>query len=242
MLEVRNVTRRFGGVVALDGVSFQVSAGEIVGLMGANGAGKTTLFAVIAGNIRPHSGEVIWRGQSLNGLRPDQVARRGIARTFQIVRPFFGLTVLENAAVAARFGARSLKASRDVDHAAREALAAVHLADRADHLASQLTLSGQKRLEIARAIATGSELLLLDEVMAGLTPPEIADMLEILRGLKARHRMTLVVIEHVMRALMELSDRIVVLHLGRRIAEGSPQDIANQAEVSRVYFGDHSHA
>jgi branched-chain amino acid transport system ATP-binding protein len=238
MLQIRNITRRFGGVSALDGVSFDVSAGEIVGLMGANGAGKTTLFAVIAGNIRPHGGDVIWRGQPLTGLRPDQIARRGIARTYQIVRPFLGLTVLENAATAARFGARWLRTSREVEQAARKALEIVNLGDRANELAGALTLSDQKRLEIARAIATGSELLLLDEVMAGLTPPEITGMLKILRELRDGHGITLVVIEHVMRALMQLSDRIVVLHLGRTIAEGPPQEIANQAEVSRVYFGN----
>jgi branched-chain amino acid transport system ATP-binding protein len=237
MLEIRDIVRRFGGVRALDGVSFKVSPGEIVGLMGANGAGKTTLFAVIAGNIRPHGGDVIWHGQLLTGLRPDQIARCGIARTYQIVRPFSGLTVLENAAIAARFGARWLRATRDVEREAWKALEVVNLQDRADEAAGALTLSGQKRLEIARAIATGSELLLLDEVMAGLTPPEITQMMGILRDLRARHGITLLVIEHVMRALMELSDRIVVLHVGRNIAEGLPQEIANQAEVSRVYFG-----
>ncbi|MGH7073432.1 MAG: ABC transporter ATP-binding protein [Stellaceae bacterium] len=237
MLELRGIVKRFGGVMALDGVSFGVAQGEIVGLMGANGAGKTTLFAVIAGNIVPQAGDVLWHGESLVGLRPDQIARRGIARTFQVVRPFLGLTVRENAATAARFGARQLRAPRRVDEAARDALDAVGLLNRADRMANELTLSDQKRLEIARAIATGAELLLLDEVMAGLTPPEIAEMLEILAGLRTRRGLTLLVIEHVMRALMELSDRIVVLHLGRTIAEGPPQAIAAEAEVSRVYFG-----
>jgi branched-chain amino acid transport system ATP-binding protein len=237
MLELAGVVRHFGGITALDEVSFRVAPGEIVGLMGANGAGKTTLFAVIAGNIAPQAGDVRWRGRSLIGLRPDQIARRGIARTFQIVRPFPGLTVLENAATAARFGARQLRDARKADEAAWGALHAVGLQDRAGHNAGDLTLSGQKRLEIARAIATGAELLLLDEVMAGLTPPEVADMLRILAGLRQERGLTLLVIEHVMRALMELSDRIVVLHLGRRIAEGPPKAIAAEAEVSRVYFG-----
>jgi branched-chain amino acid transport system ATP-binding protein len=240
MLELRGIARRFGGVTALDNVSFNVAPGEIVGLMGANGAGKTTLFAVIGGNLRPHAGDVIWREESIVGLRPDQIARRGIARTFQIVRPFLGLTVLENAATAARFGARNERVASRVEAAARDALGAVKLLDRANHMASELTLSGQKRLEIARAIATGAELLLLDEVMAGLTPPEIAEMIEILRGLRSGRGLTLLVIEHVMRALMQLSDRIVVLHLGRRIAEGPPKAIAAEPEVSRVYFGEHS--
>ena len=242
MLDLRNISKRFGGVIALDDVTFSVGDGEIVGLMGANGAGKTTLLAVIAGNSRPKSGDVIWRGKSLLGLRPDQIARRGIARTFQVVRPFLGLTVLENAGIAARFGARALTRASDVDAAARDALRAVHLAGRAGDLASELTLSDQKRLEIARALATGAALLLLDEVMAGLTPTEVREMIEIIRSLRNDRGLTLIVIEHVMRALMSLSDRIVVLHLGRRIAEGPPSVIADDPQVSHVYFGSHANA
>jgi branched-chain amino acid transport system ATP-binding protein len=242
MLELRNISKRFGGVMALDDVTFSVGAGEIVGLMGANGAGKTTLFAVIAGNTRPQSGDVVWRGKSLLGLRPDQIARHGISRTFQVVRPFLGLTVLENASIAARFGARTLNRTSDVSAAARDALQAVHLLHRADDLASELTLSDQKRLEIARALATGAVLLLLDEVMAGLTPTEVREMIEIIRSLRNDRGLTLIVIEHVMRALMSLSDRIVVLHLGRRIAEGSPSVVADDPQVSQVYFGSHANA
>jgi branched-chain amino acid transport system ATP-binding protein len=185
---------------------------------------------------------VIWHGKSLLGLRPDQIARRGIARTFQIVRPFLGLTVLENAAIAARFGTRALSRTSDVNAAAGDALRAVHLLDRAGDLASELTLSDQKRLEIARALATGAVLLLLDEVMAGLTPTEVREMIEIVRSLRHDRGLTLIVIEHVMRALMTLSDRIVVLHLGRRIAEGSPAAIADDPHVSHVYFGSHANA
>jgi branched-chain amino acid transport system ATP-binding protein len=242
MLDLRNISKRFGGVMALDDVTFSVGAAEIVGLMGANGAGKTTLFAVIAGNTRPQSGDVVWRGKSLLGLRPDQIARHGIARTFQVVRPFLGLTVLENASIAARFGARTLNRTSDVNAAARDALQAVHLLHRADDLASELTLSDQKRLEIARALATGAALLLLDEVMAGLTPTEVREMIEIIRSLRNDRGLTLIVIEHVMRALMSLSDRIVVLHLGRRIAEGSPSVVADDPQVSQVYFGSHANA
>jgi len=189
--------------------------------------------------MRPQSGDVVWRGKSLLGLRPDQIARHGIARTFQVVRPFLGLTVLENASIAARFGARALNRTSDVNAAARDALQAVHLLDRADDLASELTLSDQKRLEIARALATGAALLLLDEVMAGLTPTEVHEMIEIIRSLRNDRGLTLIVIEHVMRALMSLSDRIVVLHLGRRIAEGLPSAIADDPQVSHVYFGSH---
>jgi branched-chain amino acid transport system ATP-binding protein len=239
MLELRNVTKRYGGVKALDGVSFNVGPREIVGLMGANGAGKTTLFAVIAGNTRPQFGDVTWNGNSLVGLRPDQIARRGIARTFQIVRPFLGLTVVENVATAARFGTHQLNRARQINDTALAALKAVRLTDRAEDLASELTLSGQKRLEIARALATGAKLLLLDEVMAGLTPSEVSEMIEIIRSLHDVRGLTMIVIEHVMRALMTLSDRIVVLHLGKRIAEGSPKVIADDPQVTEIYFGNY---
>jgi branched-chain amino acid transport system ATP-binding protein len=236
MLELRHVGMRYGGVTALDGVSFEVRAGEIVGLMGANGAGKTTLFEAIAGNIRPTSGDILLEGVSLLGLRPDQTARRGVARTFQIVKPFAGLSVLENALVAAMFGTGG-RTSHAAAVIAKEALAAVGLQDRAKDLAGSLTLSGQKRLEIARAVATGAKLMLIDEVMAGLTPPEVHQMIAVLLSLCREKGMTLVIIEHVMRALMEMSDRIIVLHLGRCIAQGKPAEIAADATVSDVYFG-----
>jgi branched-chain amino acid transport system ATP-binding protein len=240
MLELRDVTRRFGGVTAVDQVSCRFGEGEIVGLIGANGAGKTTMLALIAGHIRPTSGDILLKDQSIVGLRPDQIARRGIARTFQIVKPFAGLTVLENAATAARFGARR-QAGRTATATAREALAIVGLDKRADDLAGELTLSGQKRLEIARAIATGANLLMLDEVMAGLTPPEVREMIEIVRDLRRERGLTLIVIEHVMRAVMELSDRVIALHLGRCIATGTPDEIAANAEVSNVYFSAKGH-
>jgi branched-chain amino acid transport system ATP-binding protein len=173
------------------------------------------------------------------GLRPDQVCRLGVARTFQIVKPFPALTVLENLRTAAMFGKSQYRRAADADEASRKVLAEVGLADMADRPASTLTLSGQKRLEIARAIATGARLVLLDEVMAGLTPTEVAQMLQTLRHLRAERGLTLLVIEHVMRALMDLCSRIVVLHLGRLIAEGSPQDIVRNEQVLSVYFGGH---
>jgi branched-chain amino acid transport system ATP-binding protein len=236
MLELREIGMRYGGVKALDGVSFCVEVGEIVGLMGANGAGKTTLFEAIAGNITPTSGDILLDGRSICGLRPDQTARSGIARTFQIVKPFSGLTVFENVQIAALFGTggRTQQAARS---AAYEALEFAGLGGRAEDLASDLTLSGQKRLEIARAVATGARLLLIDEVMAGLTPTEINQMIEILKSLRLRKQLTLIVIEHVMRALMEISDRIIVLHLGQCIARGTPSEIAADSRVSDVYFG-----
>lgn len=237
LLQVRELSLRFGGVKALEDVSLNVEEGAIVGVMGANGAGKTTLFAAIAGHQRATKGEILLRGRSILGLRPDQICRRGVARTFQTVRPFAGLTVLENVTIAALFGA-----GRQRSHAGARAEAArlvddIGLADRREWLAGDLTLSGQKRLEIARAIATGAPLVLLDEVMAGLTASEVEEMLSTIRAVHAQRCLTLLVIEHVMRALMRLSHRIVVLHLGRKIAEGTPGEIGADLEVARVYFG-----
>jgi branched-chain amino acid transport system ATP-binding protein len=239
-LSVRGLSKRFGGLTALDDVSFDVEQGRIVGVMGANGAGKTTLFSLIAGNARPTAGDIVFEGRSLRGLRPDQICRLGIARTFQIVKPFPGLTVLENLRTAAMFGHAQVHRAEQADAASREVLQELGLAQFADQPASTLTLSGQKRLEIARAIASGARLVLLDEVMAGLTPTEVKGMLATLRELHARRGLTLVVIEHVMRALMDLCSRIVVLHHGELIAQGTPQEIGANERVLSVYFGSHA--
>ena len=238
LLSVHQLGKRFGGLQAVADVSFEVARGQIVGVMGANGAGKTTLFSLIAGNNRPSTGDIVFNGRSLAGLRPDQVCRLGVARTFQIVRPFAGLTVLENLRTAAFFGRAACRDAAEADERNRVILQEVGLAPMADQPASTLTLSGQKRLEVARAIATGAELLLLDEVMAGLTPTEVAQMLETLRRLHAQRGLTLLVIEHVMRALMDLSDRIVVLDHGRLIAQGTPSEIGENPEVLAAYFGE----
>lgn len=240
LLSVRGLGKRFGGLTALDGVSFDVGAGQIVGVMGANGAGKTTLFSLIAGNARPSAGRIEFDGMPIVGLRPDQICRLGVARTFQIVKPFPSLTVLENLRTGAMFGRAQLRRVADADAASRRVLEDVGLDAAADRPASTLTLAGQKRLEIARCVATGAQLLLLDEVMAGLTPTEVAQMLATLRGLQQSRGLTLLVIEHVMRALMELCGRIVVLHHGELIAEGSPGEIGNNAKVLSVYFGAHA--
>jgi branched-chain amino acid transport system ATP-binding protein len=237
LLSVRQLGKRFGGLQALANVSFEVGRGQIVGVMGSNGAGKTTLFSLIAGNHRPSAGDMVFNGRSLAGLRPDQICRLGVGRTFQIVRPFAGLTVLENLRTAAFFGRAACRDTFDADRRNRPILEQVGLAAMADQPAGTLTLSGQKRLEVARAIATGAELVLLDEVMAGLTPTEVAQMLVTLRRLHAERGLTLVVIEHVMRALMELSDHIVVLNQGRVIAQGTPDAISKDPQVLLVYFG-----
>jgi branched-chain amino acid transport system ATP-binding protein len=239
LLSVRGLGKRFGGLTALHDVSFDVEAGRIVGVMGANGAGKTTLFALIAGNLRPSAGQIEFEGRPIVGLRPDQVCRLGIARTFQIVKPFPSLTVLENLRTGAMFGHALMRRAADADAASMQVLEDIGLAHVAHRPASSLTLSGQKRLEIARCVATGARLVLLDEVMAGLTPTEVAQMLDTLRRLQAGRGLTLLVIEHVMRALMELCGHIVVLHHGERIAEGTPAQIGENTKVLSVYFGEH---
>ena len=240
LLSVRGLGKRFGGLTALNNVSFDVEAGRIVGVMGANGAGKTTLFALIAGNVRPTAGQIDFDGKPIVGLRPDQVCRLGVARTFQIVKPFPSLTVLENLRTGAMFGHAQIRRESEADAACMQVLEEVGLANVAHRPASSLTLSGQKRLEIARCIATGARLVLLDEVMAGLTPTEVAQMLETLRRLQASRGLTLLVIEHVMRALMELCGHIVVLHHGELIAEGTPAQIGENEKVLSVYFGAHA--
>jgi len=237
LLSLDRVGKRFGGVVAVDGLSFAVEAGAILGLMGANGAGKTTAFGLIAGNLRPTSGAIRLDGQRIDGLRPHRISRLGIARTFQIVRPFPALSVLDNVATAALYGS-GREASQDRARAkARDILAEVGLAERAADPAEALTLAGRKRLEVARALATEPRLLLLDEVMAGLTATEVAEALAMIQRVQAARRLTIIIIEHVMRVLMRLCDRIVVLHHGEKIAEGPPDAVANDPVVIDAYFG-----
>ncbi len=240
LLEVESVSKRYGGVQALHEVSFGIAAGAVVGIMGANGAGKTTLFSLVAGNERPSSGDIRLRGRSIVGRRPDEICRRGVARTFQIVRPFAGLSVLENVTIAALFGAGQHASHGRAAGAARHVLGEIGLGDRADAPAGSLTLSGQKRLEIARAIATGAGFIMLDEVMAGLTPPEVEELLAAIREIRRERGLTLLVIEHVVRVLMQLCDEVLVLHLGRLIAQGSPAGVAADPAVLRAYFGAES--
>jgi branched-chain amino acid transport system ATP-binding protein len=223
--------------VALDEVSFEVADGEIVGLMGANGAGKTTLFSVIAGNLRPNAGTVTFDEQRIDGLRPDQVSRRGVARTFQIVRPFGNMTVLENVMLGSYYGRRRERSTSVAEARARDILEQLGLADRADKLARELTLAGRKRLEIARGLATEPRLLMLDEVLAGLTPTEINAAVEMIRAIHQRGGLTILMVEHVTRALMALCQRIIVLHHGKKIAEGAPAEVARDPRTVSAYLG-----
>jgi len=237
LLNVDGVIRRFRGIVALDDVSFSVEEGQIAGIMGANGAGKTTLFSIIAGNLRPNAGRIIFAGRRIDGLRPEKVSRGGIARTFQIVRPFGNMTVLENVTLGVLYGRRRERSMAAAEARAREILEQMGLAHRAQHVASQLTLAGRKRLEIARGLATEPRLLMLDEVLAGLTPAEITGAIDLIRTLHRQGNLTILMIEHVTRALMALCQRIVVLHHGKKLFEGSPEDVVRDPKTVSAYLG-----
>ena len=237
LLRLDNVGKSYGGVAALRGVSFTVAGGEIVGLMGANGAGKTTAFSLIAGTQRPTPGEIWFDGARIDRKPPYAAARLGVARTFQIVRPFGGLRVIDNLVVAAMYGHARERSRSAAEDRAREILSEVGLGRDLERRAETLTLAGRKRLEIARAVATDPRLLLLDEVLAGLTATEVAEALDIIRTVHRRRNLTLVVIEHVMRALTQLCQRIVVLHHGEKIAEGSPAEIVADQRVIACYLG-----
>ncbi|HIP09132.1 MAG TPA: ABC transporter ATP-binding protein [Rhodospirillales bacterium] len=238
LLEINDINKSFGGLLALQDISFSVEEGETLGIMGANGAGKTTLFSLIAGHAKPSRGKITLAGRQIDGMRPDQISALGIARTYQIVRPFRGLTVLENVAAGALYGSRQEKTMNSANDFAMEILSDVGLDDRANDLAGNLTLAGFKRLELAKALATGPKILLLDEVMAGLTPSEVNEAIAIIEASKQKFSLTVIVIEHVMKALMRMCERIVVLHHGEMIAMGAPDQIAKDELVIQAYLGE----
>jgi branched-chain amino acid transport system ATP-binding protein len=233
ILRVENVSRRFGGLLALDRAAFTADEGQIVALVGPNGAGKTTLFSIITGFLSPSEGRVFYQDAEITGEPPHLLARRGIARTFQIAQPFTGLTVQENIAV----GTHLARASRaDALAAAKDVAQAVGLTPMLDVPAASLTVAGRKRLELARALAIEPKLLLLDEVLAGLNPSEIRDMVPVIKAIRARG-ITIVMIEHVMQAVMSLAEQVFVLAEGRMIAMGPPDAIAADARVIEAYLG-----
>jgi branched-chain amino acid transport system ATP-binding protein len=234
MLEIDHVSKFFGGLAANADVSFSMEQGMIMGLIGPNGAGKTTLFNCITGYYPPSKGEVIFKGTRLNGLQPDRVCRLGMVRTWQKVRPLAKMTVLDNVMVGALARTSSLKTAREIAHAQLEV---VHLAHKDGFLAGGLPIGERKKLEVARVLATRPELLLLDEVMGGLNPAESEEIIRLILDLKKRG-LTQMVIEHDMKAIMRISDRIVVLNSGVKLTEGSPQEVANHPDVIAAYLGE----
>jgi branched-chain amino acid transport system ATP-binding protein len=234
LLEVRHLTRAFGALKAVADVSFSVREGELLGLIGPNGAGKSTLYNLIAGALEPTAGEIVFKGRAVAGWKPYQAARAGVARTFQIPKPYRHLTVAENVALSALLHDRTVAAARE---SAQAVLADVGLADYSDAPVSVLTVGLLKRLEVARAIALRPSLVLFDEIMAGLTPTEVRGMTNLVASLPARG-ITVIWVEHVLYAIMKAAPRIMVLHRGELIADGTPEKLAKDPGVIKAYFGE----
>jgi branched-chain amino acid transport system ATP-binding protein len=241
ILEGEGVTKYFGGLAAVDNVDFHVDQGEVVGLIGPNGAGKTTLFNLISATYTPKPGIIRFKGKDITHKKPYQICRMGIARTFQTVKTFANMPVIENVRVGAFFGGTTHVSGAEATRESLEQLEYVGLSQVAKVPAQGLTLANQKRMEVARALATKPELLLLDEIMAGLTQPEVTEAMQLITSIRAKG-ITIIMIEHVMKAIMNVCNRIIVLHHGQKIAEGTPQQIAKSEKVVEVYLGETSDA
>ena len=241
ILEGKGVTKYFGGLAAVSNVDFSVEKGEVLGLIGPNGAGKTTLFNLISAALTPKPGKILFKGKNITGLKPYKICRMGVARTFQSVKVFLDLPVLSNIMSGSYFGSSTNMSTTDAAREASEILEFVGLSEMKETPAKDLTLANLKRLEVARALATDPELLLLDEVMAGLNPTEVAQAMELVTRIRDRG-VTIIMIEHVMKAIMSVCERIMVLHHGQKIAEGTPQEITTSKKVIKVYLGEKAHA
>ncbi len=234
LLEVHGLTRRFGGLVAVNDLTFEVNEGEMIGLIGPNGSGKTTTFSMLSGALKPSAGTIAFNGERIEGIKANRVCRKGLARTFQVVQPFPDITATENVMIGAFV---NVGGARQAEATAREMLERVGLTPKADTLAKELTLLQLKRLEIAKALATEPKLLLLDEVAAGLTSTEVDVMLRLVRQLNSEG-ITFIIVEHVMRFVMNLSHRCIVIDFGSQIAEGTPEEVLNNPAVHAAYLGE----
>ncbi len=238
LLEGSHISKNFGGLRALSEVDFNVNQGEIVGLIGANGAGKTTLFSIVSGFYAPTSGKIRFKEEDITGMKPYKICQKGLVRTFQIVKPFLNMTALRNVTVGKLFGKDRLRHQKDAEREGFQLLEFVGLSSKAIIPARELTLADRKRLEIARSLATNPDLLLLDEVLAGLTPTETAEAMALIREIRDSLGVTILIVEHVMKAVIGLCERILVLHYGQKIAEGTPEEIAVNQAVIEAYLGE----
>jgi len=236
-LEIEHLTKTFGGLLAVNNVDLMVNQGEILGVIGPNGSGKTTLFNLISGLLKPDKGRIALENKEITGVSPYRICESGIARTFQIVKPFKEMTVLKNVMVGRAYGSRPIKNMDRIRAESEELLQFTGLTDKQSMVAEKLNLIDRKRLELTRALATQPKLLLLDEVMAGLNSAEIDEAVELVRRIRERG-VTIIIVEHVMKAVLNLSDRVFVLHLGDRIADGPPEVVMNDPKVVKVYLGE----
>ncbi|OGP55404.1 MAG: ABC transporter ATP-binding protein [Deltaproteobacteria bacterium RBG_13_52_11] len=237
LLEIRNISKAFGGVLAVNRVSFNLNQGEVLGLIGPNGAGKSTLFNIITGIFKPDTGTIRFNKRDITGIAPYKICQSGIARTFQLVKPFSRLTLLENVMVGRAYGGQPARNIRQARMESAQILALTGLGNKRVRVAGMLSLVDRKRLEIARALATRPQLLLLDEMMAGLNPAELDDAIQLIKAIRDSG-ISLIVVEHVMKVIMGISDRVIVLKVGEKIADGTPHEVARDRQVIEAYLGE----